>query len=81
MNPVDRLAKQLDNSPPDLLKKLGDVLGVRGKTDILELVKADPEARRLVQKIMRSVSPPGSEPVITPADRPRAASRANGVEF
>ncbi len=77
------LEEQLEKSSADLVRRIGQALGVRGKSAIMQLVKTDPEARRLIQKIFKGqATTTASEPVIDAAPRPRASGgAAKDVEF
>ncbi len=83
MKSVDILEKRINASPPDLLRKISDALGVEGKAEIVKLVKADREAQRLVSKIFKGLaSSTPSEPVLDVPAQPRVSGGgAAGVEF
>lgn len=60
------LEQQLTEAPKELVAKLEAALGARGKPAILELVKRDPEARRIFLKIVGTASPLGAEASLNP---------------
>ncbi len=69
------LEERLEKSPAGLLKQIGAALGVSGRAAIMQLVREDPEARRLVQKIFK-----GQASITAP--RPRTSGgAAKDVEF
>lgn len=79
---VDELAmleKQLNEAPKELVDQLEAALGAKGKPAILELIKKDLEARRLVSKIIGTASPLGVEASLNmSADDQRIADQIYG---
>ncbi len=59
--------EQLGDGSAKLLSQLEAALGVKGKTAILKLLKSDPEARRLAEKIIGAGSPAGIKAALNPA--------------
>ncbi len=55
-----------------ILSQLESALGVKGKAAILQLIKTDPEARRLATKIIGSGSPAAVKNALDPAAAPGA---------
>ncbi len=65
------MAKKLDFEAQlgsvEILGQLESALGVKGKAAVLQLIKTDPEARRLATKIIGVGSPAGIKAALGPA--------------
>ncbi len=68
------LEKQL-NEAPKLLKQLQAALGTKSKEETIALIREDLAARRIAQKIIRTVSSTGPEPTMNPPAPTQAGGR------
>ncbi len=66
MGKID-FAKQIGEGSTELLSQLEAALGAKGKAAVLQLIKSDPEARRLAEKIIGAGSPAAIKNALDPA--------------
>jgi len=59
--------KQLGGSSVETLAKLQAALGTKSKQETLALIRKDPEARKIAEKIIGAGSPAGMKSILNPA--------------
>ena len=70
-------SKQIGEGSAGLLSQLESALGVKGKAAVLQLIKKDPEARRLAEKIIGAGSPAAVKTALDPAAAQASAPASN----
>lgn len=83
-NKVDGLAmleKQIQEAPDDLIGQVQAALGTTNKEETVSLIRKDPEARRIVARIIGTASPLGAEASLMPsAPDQQLAERMYGMK-